>query len=421
MDSLKESNFFFQPPIFDKSKYVACATSMFPGANSAKPNCENISDISDNEDKYDVKTMALFAKTFKRSFNTKPSVGLATKLKQCEKEKNDALYELDLLKRKNINLESDMHNIFETNKLLELKVAKLQVELDKANATFKKLNAGSQVLNEVLSSQKVSSDRGGLGYKINGSSKSKAGGKMIFVKPNSSAPTTPVANEVGSSIKENNVKYAHTKPPKVRTQCVTVENTTKRSEVNFSKFVPTCHHCGVQGHIKPQCRKLHASRTSNIHVSHAHDNAKFIPTCHYCQVKGHTRPHCRKLHATNTTHTHLVYYRDYMKSIPICHFCGVKGHTRHNCIKLYENPNASFQYYSVKNYGSRTQKPRYRVSPHGKNLKVNPNYLRKNVEKIDKVKTRLIWVRKSDLKHRVDIYTNPLDDTRSSGVVDLAF
>ena len=23
-----------------------------------------------------------------------------------------------------------------------------------------------------------------------------------------------------------------------------------------SKFVPTCHHCGVIGHIRPQCRKL---------------------------------------------------------------------------------------------------------------------------------------------------------------------
>ena len=26
--------------------------------------------------------------------------------------------------------------------------------------------------------------------------------------------------------------------------------------LNGSKFVPTCHHCGVIGHIRPQCHKL---------------------------------------------------------------------------------------------------------------------------------------------------------------------
>ncbi|KAG5548083.1 hypothetical protein RHGRI_013693 [Rhododendron griersonianum] len=94
-----------------------------------------------------------------------------------------------------------MHSLFETNELLESNVAKLQVELDKANATFKKLNAGSQILDEVLSSQKVASDRGGLGYKAEGSLKSKAREKMIFCKPNSSAPASLVANEAKSPVK----------------------------------------------------------------------------------------------------------------------------------------------------------------------------------------------------------------------------
>lgn len=69
MDSPREGKFIIKPPIFDSSKYVACATSMFPSANSATLNCENISDISDCEDKYDTETMALFVKKFKRSFN----------------------------------------------------------------------------------------------------------------------------------------------------------------------------------------------------------------------------------------------------------------------------------------------------------------------------------------------------------------
>ncbi|KAI8538311.1 hypothetical protein RHMOL_Rhmol09G0092600 [Rhododendron molle] len=125
-----------------------------------------------------------------------------------------------------MNLENDMHILFETNEFLESKVAKLQVELDKANATFKKLNVGSQILDEVLSSQKVALDRE----------------KMIFCKPNSSALASLVANKAKSSVKEKNVKYAHTKLPKVKKQCPTVKiATTKHGEVSCFKSKPTCH------------------------------------------------------------------------------------------------------------------------------------------------------------------------------------
>ena len=87
----------------------------------AKSDCDSASNIfcddetnqtSDGEDKYDIESMTMTMKNFKCSFKKKPDLGLATKLKQSENEKNDALYELDFLKRKNINLENDMHNIF---------------------------------------------------------------------------------------------------------------------------------------------------------------------------------------------------------------------------------------------------------------------------------------------------------------------
>ncbi|KAI8538310.1 hypothetical protein RHMOL_Rhmol09G0092600 [Rhododendron molle] len=104
-----------------------------------------------------------------------------------------------------MNLENDMHILFETNEFLESKVAKLQVELDKANATFKKLNVGSQILDEVLSSQKVALDR--------------------------------VANKAKSSVKEKNVKYAHTKLPKVKKQCPTVKIATTKHGEHVPKIV----------------------------------------------------------------------------------------------------------------------------------------------------------------------------------------
>ena len=64
-----------------------------------------------------------------------------------------------------------------------------------------------------------------------------------------------------------------------------------------SKFVPTCHHCGVIDHIRPQCSKL--KREQN-HV------ARFLPkkpsgpkhiVCHHCGAFGHLRPHCSKFQA----------------------------------------------------------------------------------------------------------------------------
>ncbi|KAE9467312.1 hypothetical protein C3L33_00778, partial [Rhododendron williamsianum] len=89
----------------------------------------------------------------------------------------------------------------------------------------------SQILDEVLSSQKVALDKGGLEYKVEGSLKSKAREKMIFVKPNSSASAFLVANEAKSPVKGKNVKHAPAKSPKVKKQCPMVKiATTKRGE-----------------------------------------------------------------------------------------------------------------------------------------------------------------------------------------------
>ena len=49
-----------------------------------------------------------------------------------------------------------------------------------------------------------------------------------------------------------------------------------------SKFVPTCHHCGVIGHIRPQCHKL--KREQN-HVTRSLPKNPSRPKniiCHHC-------------------------------------------------------------------------------------------------------------------------------------------
>ena len=64
-----------------------------------------------------------------------------------------------------------------------------------------------------------------------------------------------------------------------------------------SKFVSTCHHCGVIGHIRSQCHKL--NREQN-HVTRSLPKNPSGPkhiVCHHCGAFGHLRPHCSKFHA----------------------------------------------------------------------------------------------------------------------------
>ena len=67
--------------------------------------------------------------------------------------------------------------------------------------------------------------------------------------------------------------------------------------LNGSKFVPTCHHCGVIGHIRPQCSKLKREKNNvTISLPKKPSRPKHI-VCHHYDVFGHLRPQCFKFHA----------------------------------------------------------------------------------------------------------------------------
>ena len=65
---------------------------------------------------------------------------------------------------------------------------------------------------------------------------------------------------------------------------------------NKFDFVPTCHHCGVVGHIRPNCSLL---RQEPKHVAKSPSKntnlPKFVHVCDFCGVSGHIRPNCHKL------------------------------------------------------------------------------------------------------------------------------
>ena len=66
-----------------------------------------------------------------------------------------------------------------------------------------------------------------------------------------------------------------------------------------------------------------------------HNKSVFMPTCHLCGVVGHIRPNCSLLRQKPKSETRFaVRNSDVPKFVPVCHFCGASGHIRSNRHKL---------------------------------------------------------------------------------------
>ena len=64
-----------------------------------------------------------------------------------------------------------------------------------------------------------------------------------------------------------------------------------------SEFVPTCHHCHIVGHIRPNCPKLRSLSTSKVRPpSRKSSSSKTAHVCHHCGVFGHIHPNCFKMY-----------------------------------------------------------------------------------------------------------------------------
>ena len=66
-----------------------------------------------------------------------------------------------------------------------------------------------------------------------------------------------------------------------------------------------------------------------------HNKFVFVPTCHLCGVFGHIRQNCSLLRQKPKSETRLIIRNtDVPKFVPVGHFCGVHGHIHLNCHKL---------------------------------------------------------------------------------------
>ena len=143
-------------------------------------------------------------------------------LNEVKTEKADLLVKLDEMTRL-------VETLIVENASLEEKVKNLEVELSQVRTQIKRMSSAK--LDEVLSTQKPSSDKTGLGYAVSfgPSSSTASGSKTVFM---------PQSEKGDKGMK------------------------SKTDLANSKSFVRphVCHHCGVSGHICPNCFKLYSHK-----------------------------------------------------------------------------------------------------------------------------------------------------------------
>ncbi|CAL8991231.1 unnamed protein product [Prunus brigantina] len=135
--------------------------------------------------------------------------------------KYDVLFtETSTLKERNLLLEGKENNL-----VFQASNKNLLTQINEANDTVIKLTIGAKKVVKMLNMGKVHGDKIAFGY----------GCSSSCVPP----PLT-------TFVKESNTKFDVLEP--TRTQ----------------RFIPTCYHCGVKGHIRPRCNALrNVSRATN--------------------------------------------------------------------------------------------------------------------------------------------------------------
>ena len=136
------------------------------------------------------------------------------------------------------------------------KVRFLEQEVVQANAKIEKVT--TKKLDDVISSQKSFSDKSGLGYTRGSSTFGNITKEVKFIKAKESIDVGPTAEKHKIEEKRNVGNERLLKP---RNQSVGRSESRAKScprpqRGPRSNYV--CHHCGLQGHTRPNCQKLRA-------------------------------------------------------------------------------------------------------------------------------------------------------------------
>jgi hypothetical protein len=233
----------------------------------------------------------------------------------------------------------------ESDTLLQ-KISDLEDKLMDAQLQLEKFSDNK--IAQMLTGQKCLFDKTGLGYVATDSPNIAYTSRIVFFKPSGSEPQNDKGKAIVVSCENNNTTPAKSK------------HSTERS-------LPTCHHCGIVEHIRPNCGKLKLPRTWNKKNAPKKEKdveehsktkyvpphrrqfiQKFIPIFHLCGLSGHIRPKCphvlvqrskvkkellkkdsastiplRKHQAQGKLSRYALVYKT-----PICNQCGVHNHVR---------------------------------------------------------------------------------------------
>ena len=150
---------------------------------------------------------------------------------------------------------------FENNFLVE-KTKKLEVELFQVRAQLERTSSAK--LDEMLSIQKSTSDRTGLGYGIS-SSNTASTSTTVFVPPASNIEIENI--DVKISLASENLDKSKSilgAPSKLEKKEAKNPKAKKaNSQKPKQKKQHLSHHCGAAGHIRPNCYNWLATQQSN--------------------------------------------------------------------------------------------------------------------------------------------------------------
>ena len=152
-------------------------------------------------------------------------------------------------------LNGELTEAYSKIKFLELEVIQVNTKVERVS---------SKKLDDVLAGQKPFTDRSGLGYTGKSSSVANTSKEMKFVKAKELMVVTTTAENVKVEKKRNVTDQRFMTKP--RNQSVVKPKGKGKSLPKSQKGPRTqhfCHHCGIQGHTKPNCHKLKALKNSS--------------------------------------------------------------------------------------------------------------------------------------------------------------
>ena len=129
-----------------------------------------------------------------------------------------------------------------------------------ANAKIERVT--TKKLDDVISSQKSFLDKSGLGYTEGSSSSGNVTKEVKFIKAKESVDVGPATEKRKIEEKRNvgNERLLNSRNQSVGKSESRAKSRPRPQRGPRSNYV--CHHCGLQGHTRPNCQKLRAMNSA---------------------------------------------------------------------------------------------------------------------------------------------------------------